>query len=138
VKDLLGEKKIRKRSLGRVRSSVSASLQWLCPSTREEEEVIDSHNPNSLMVAELVRIYPNHSSNGISGPIKVKCCIEYNTFELAFHALIFAKNGIFPALNIPPTVAVDGCSCGNGWTYSKETWIVYLVRSFSDEGDLAR
>jgi hypothetical protein len=34
----------------------SASLQWLCPSTREEEEVIDSHNPNSLMVAELAAL----------------------------------------------------------------------------------
>lgn len=73
-------KKIRKSSHGRVRSSVSASLQWLCPSTREEEEVIDSHNPNSLMVAELDRIYPNTHSNGISHTVKVKCCIEFNTF----------------------------------------------------------
>jgi hypothetical protein len=52
----------------------------LCPSTREEEEVIDSHNPNSLMVAELVRIYLNGLSNGISDTIKVKYCIEFNTF----------------------------------------------------------
>jgi hypothetical protein len=86
------EKKIRKRSHGRVRSSVSASLQWLCPSTREEEEVIDSHNPNSLMVAELVRIYPNTPSNGIRRTVKVKCCIEFNTIQLRFHAAIFAKN----------------------------------------------
>lgn len=77
---VFGAKKIRKSSHGRVRSSVSASLQWLCPSTREEEEVIDSHNPNSLMVAELMRIYPNNPSNGISGTIKVKYCIEFNTF----------------------------------------------------------
>ena len=76
----MGKKKIRKSSHGRVRSSVSASLQWLCPSTREEEEVIDSHNPNSLMVAELVRIYLNGLSNGISDTIKVKYCIEFNTF----------------------------------------------------------
>ena len=39
----------------------SASLQWLCPSTKEEEEVIDSHNPNSLMVAELPANISNSS-----------------------------------------------------------------------------
>lgn len=54
----------------------SASLQWLCPSTREEEEVIDSHNPNSLMVAELRKVYNKLPTHGTRHSAKVKYCYD--------------------------------------------------------------
>jgi hypothetical protein len=55
----------------------SASLQWLCPSTREEEEVIDSHNPNSLMVAELAANILISQKKGTGQPKKGNSSISH-------------------------------------------------------------
>jgi hypothetical protein len=58
----------------------------LCPSTREEEEVIDSHNPNSLMVAELRAVYSSRSGVGIRKIPKVKKSIILGWVKLSFLA----------------------------------------------------
>jgi hypothetical protein len=75
------KKKMRKRVTRASFPSASASLQWLCPSTREEEEVIDSHNPNSLMVAELDIIYLKAPEMGIPLLVKVKKSSAYSCVE---------------------------------------------------------
>jgi hypothetical protein len=53
----------------------------LCPSTREEEEVIDSHNPNSLMVAELTAVYSFFLKEGNRLACKNAKVVSHGFFE---------------------------------------------------------
>src|SRR5262249_36083382 len=68
------------------------------PQPEKKRRLFDSHNPNSLMVAELRAIYHRNTPQGISGRPKAKKSINSSTTKLRFPPSILRIAALFHGL----------------------------------------